>query len=75
MHNIIPPDEIKNPINDREIAKQQIQTLEQQIQIAEALADLATQTETGTQNQKIGDANREVVSVIKQSERDRDVGR
>lgn len=73
VRDIIPPDEIKNPINEREVAKQTIRTLEQQIMVAKSSAELATQTELGTQNQKIGDANREVVSVVKQAERDRDV--
>jgi len=73
VRDIVPPDEIKNPINEREVAKQQIRTLEQQIQVAKSSADLATQTEIGTQNQAIGDANREVVSVVKQAERNRDV--
>lgn len=73
VRDIIPPDEIKNPINEREVAKQQIRTLEQQIQVAKSSAALTTQTEIGTQNQKIGDANREVVSVVKVAERNRDV--
>ena len=73
VRDIIPPDEIKNPINEREVAKQTIRTLEQQIQVAKSSADLTTQVELGTQNQKIGDANREIISVVKQAERERDV--
>ena len=45
VRDIVPPDEIKNPINEREVAKQQILSLEQQIQVAKSQAELATQTE------------------------------
>jgi len=73
VRDIIPPDEIKNPINEREIAKQQIRTLEQQIQVAKSAAQLATQMETATQNQKIGEANKQVVTVVKKAEQEKDV--
>lgn len=73
VRDIVPPTEIKNPINDREIAKQQINTLQQQIQVAHSQSDLARQTEMAVQNQKIGDANKEVVTIIKKAEQDRDV--
>ncbi|MGH7177054.1 MAG: SPFH domain-containing protein, partial [Tepidisphaeraceae bacterium] len=72
VRDIVPPDDIKNPINEREIAKQQIRSLEQQIQVARSQADLATQTETGQQNQKIGDANKQVVTIVKKSQQERD---
>lgn len=73
VRDIVPPDDIKNPINDREIAKQQIRSLEQQIQVAKSQADLVTQTETATQNQAIGEANKQVVTIIKRSQQERDV--
>jgi regulator of protease activity HflC (stomatin/prohibitin superfamily) len=73
VRDIVPPDDIKNPINDREIAKQQINSLQQQIQVARSQADLARQMETATQNQKIGEANKQVVTIIKKAEQDRDV--
>jgi regulator of protease activity HflC (stomatin/prohibitin superfamily) len=73
VRDIIPPDEIKNPINEREIAKQQIRSLEQQIQVAKSQADLARQTEMASQNQRIGEANKQVVTIIKRAEQDRDV--
>jgi len=73
VRDIVPPDQIKNPINEREIAKQQIRTLEQQIQVAKSAAQLATQTETATQNQKIGEANKQVVTVVKKAEQEKDV--
>lgn len=73
VRDIIPPEEIKNPINEREIAKQQIRSLEQQIQVARSQADLVTQTEMANQNQRIGEANKEVVTIVKRSEQERDV--
>jgi regulator of protease activity HflC (stomatin/prohibitin superfamily) len=73
VRDIVPPDDIKNPINEREIAKQQIKSLEQQIQVAKSQADLATQMEMATQNQAIGEANKQVVTIIKRAEQDRDV--
>ncbi|HEY7089839.1 MAG TPA: SPFH domain-containing protein [Tepidisphaeraceae bacterium] len=73
VRDIVPPDDIKNPINEREIAKQQILSLQQQIQVAKSQADLARQTEMATQNQKIGEANKQVVTIVKKAEQDRDV--
>jgi regulator of protease activity HflC (stomatin/prohibitin superfamily) len=73
VRDIVPPDAIKDPINEREIAKQQINSLEQQMQVAKSQAELATQEETATQNEAIGDANKAVVKVIKRAEQDRDV--
>src|SRR3954453_3614538 len=73
VRDIVPPTDIKNPINEREIAKQQIKSLEQQIQVAKSQADLARQMEMATQNQKIGEANKQVVTIIKKAEQDRDV--
>jgi regulator of protease activity HflC (stomatin/prohibitin superfamily) len=73
VRDIVPPDEIKQLINEREVAKQQILSLEQQIQVAKSQAQLATQIETGTQNQAIGEGNKKVVTVVKKAEQDRDV--
>jgi len=73
VRDIVPPNEIKALINEREIAKMQIKTLDQQMIVAKSQALLATQTETATQNQKIGESNAKVVSVVKQAERERDV--
>jgi regulator of protease activity HflC (stomatin/prohibitin superfamily) len=73
VRDIVPPDAIKEPINEREIAKQQIKTIEQQIIVAKSQADLATQTEMANQNQAIGEANKQVVTIVKQAEQDRDV--
>ena len=73
VRDIIPPDEIKVPINEREIAKQQIKTYHQQIQVSKSQADLATQTEMATQNAALGDANKKVVTVVTKARQDADV--
>jgi regulator of protease activity HflC (stomatin/prohibitin superfamily) len=73
VRDIVPPNEIKALINEREIAKQQIKTLEQQVVAAKSQSELATQTEMANQNEKIGETNAQVVSVVKKAERDRDV--
>lgn len=73
VRDIVPPDDIKNPINEREIARQQINSLQQQIQVAHSQSDLARQTELAVQNQSIGDSNKQVVTIIKRAEQDRDV--
>ncbi len=73
VRDIVPPEEIKSLINEREIAKEQINSLQQQIQVAKSQADLATQTEMGTQNTAIGQANTEVVTINKKAEQERDV--
>lgn len=73
VRDIVPPDDIKAPINEREVARQQILTIEQQIKVAKSQADLTRKTELATQNQKIGDANKQVVTIVKASERERDV--
>jgi regulator of protease activity HflC (stomatin/prohibitin superfamily) len=73
VRDIVPPEEIKSLINEREIAKEQIKSLQQQIEVAKSQAELATQTEMGKQNQSIGDANTQVVTITKKAEQDRDV--
>jgi regulator of protease activity HflC (stomatin/prohibitin superfamily) len=73
VRDIVVPNEIKALINEREIAKQQIKTLEQQVVVAQSQAELATQTEMATQNRSIGEANAKTVSVVKRAEREMDV--
>lgn len=73
VRDIVPPDAIKNPINEREVAKQQIRSLEQQILVAKSKAELAEQTEMAIQNTKIGDANTKVVTIVKKSEQESQV--
>jgi regulator of protease activity HflC (stomatin/prohibitin superfamily) len=73
VRDIVPPDNIKNPINEREVAKQQILTLQQQMLVAKSSATLATQTQMADQNQKIGEANKQVVTLTKKAEQEKDV--
>lgn len=73
VRDIEPPQQIKDPINEREVAKQQVFSLEQQITVSKSAASLATQEQTATQNQKIGEANKAVVTVVKKAEQERDV--
>jgi uncharacterized membrane protein YqiK len=73
VRDIVPPDDIKNPINEREVAKQQILSLQQQMEVAKSAANLATQTEMANQNQKIGEANKQVVTLVKKAQQDKDV--
>ena len=73
VRNIVPPDAIKQPINDREVAREQILQYDQQVKVAQSQATLATQQELAEQNKAIGDANTAVVKVVKAAEQDRDV--
>ena len=70
VRDIVPPSEIKDPINEREVARQQIKTLEERIKVAKSLAELATQTAMGEQNQKIGEANKQVVTITTKAEQE-----
>jgi regulator of protease activity HflC (stomatin/prohibitin superfamily) len=73
VRDIEPPQQIKDPINDREIAKEQIKQYEQQILVAKTQAEFTTQEQMADQNKQIGDANRQVVTIIKKAEQARDV--
>jgi regulator of protease activity HflC (stomatin/prohibitin superfamily) len=73
VRDIEPPQAIKDPINDREIAKEQIKQYEQQILVAKTQTELTTQEQMADQNKGIGDANRQVVTVLKKAEQVRDV--
>jgi len=73
VRDIEPPQAIKDPINDREIAKEQIKQYDQQILVAQTQAELTTQEQMADQNKAIGDANRQVVTVTKKAEQQRDV--
>lgn len=73
VRDIVPPQAIKDPINEREIAREQILQLEQQIVFARTEAERVTQMEIGKQNQAIGDANKQVVTIVKEADRAKDV--
>jgi regulator of protease activity HflC (stomatin/prohibitin superfamily) len=73
VRDIVPPDAIKDPINEREVARQQVKALEEQIKVAHSQASLARQEALAQQNRSIGDANKEVVTIVKKAEQERDV--
>jgi regulator of protease activity HflC (stomatin/prohibitin superfamily) len=68
IRRIVPPQEIAGPISDRQVAEQQVQQYENEIKVAESEAKLVEQQELQKQNQALGQANREVVSQIKEAE-------
>lgn len=73
VRDIVPPDAIKDPINEREVARQRVKTIEEQIKVARSQANLVRQEALSEQNQKIGEANKQVVTIIKRAEQERDV--
>jgi regulator of protease activity HflC (stomatin/prohibitin superfamily) len=68
FRRIEPPHAIADPISDRQVAEQQIRQYENEIKLADSQAKLVEQEEMQKQNQAIGQANREVVSVTKEAE-------
>lgn len=73
IRKIQPPDEIANPISDRQIAGQQIKQYESEIAVAQSEARLVEQQELQNQNRQIGEAQRQVVTLIKQAEQAKEV--
>lgn len=68
IRRIVPPAAIAEPISDRQVAGQQIKQYENEIKVAEAEARLVEQQEMQKQNQAIGQAQREVVTVTVEAE-------
>ncbi len=73
VRDIVPPGEIKDPINEREVARQEIKTLEERIKVARSQANLAKQVAMAKQNQSIGEANKEVVTITTKANQESDV--
>jgi regulator of protease activity HflC (stomatin/prohibitin superfamily) len=73
IRRIVPPTEIAGPISDRQVAEQQIKQYENEIKLAESEAKLVEQQEQQKQNQALGQANREVVGVVKEAEQHKSV--
>ena len=73
VRDIVPPDQIKEPINEREVARQKVKTLEEQIKVAKSQTNLARQESLSEQNQKIGEANKQVVTIVSRAEQERNV--
>ncbi|MCK4342095.1 MAG: hypothetical protein KAY37_10280 [Phycisphaerae bacterium] len=68
IRRIEPPTEIADPISDRQVAQQQVSRYQNEIKLAQSQAKLVEQEEIQKQNQAIGQADREVVSIIKEAE-------
>lgn len=68
IRRIEPPAAIANPISDRQLADQQIRLYQTEIERARAEADLAAEAEMQRQNQEIGQARREVVSLVTEAQ-------
>jgi regulator of protease activity HflC (stomatin/prohibitin superfamily) len=73
IRRIDPPRAIADPIKDRQLAQQEILRYQNEIKVAESEAKLAEQQEMQAQNQAIGQANREVVSIVKEAEQQKSV--
>lgn len=68
IRRIEPPAAIANPISDRQLADQQILQYRNEIKVAESQAELVEQEEMQKQNQAIGGASREVVTIVMKAE-------
>lgn len=68
IRQIEPPDEIANPISDRQIADQQIVQYQSEIAVAERQAELVEREELKNQNRRTGEARREVVTLTTKAE-------
>lgn len=73
FRRIEPPSAIADPISDRQVAEQQIRQYENEIKLADSQAKLVEQEEMQKQNQAIGQANREVVTLTIQAEQSKAV--
>lgn len=73
IRRITPPDVIMDLISQRELADQLKTKYENQIREAQAKAKLVEQQELRKQNAAIGDARKEVVTLVKQAEQQRAV--
>ena len=67
IRRIEPPAAIAEPISDRQLAEQRIQQYDNEIRLAHSQAQLVEQEEMQKQNQEIGKANREVVTLTKEA--------
>jgi regulator of protease activity HflC (stomatin/prohibitin superfamily) len=73
VRDIIPPEAIKEPINEREIAKERILQYEQQLKYAQTEAERVKQEELVKQNTAIGGMQKQVVTIVKQAQQEYEV--
>lgn len=68
IRRIEPPSEIAGPISERQVADQEVNRYRKEIDLARSQAEYITQAELQAQNKALGDANREVVTVVKEAQ-------
>jgi len=68
IRRIVTPAEISGPISDRQVADQQVNQYTSEMKVAKSDSLLVEQEEMQKQNKEIGEANREVVSIITEAE-------
>ena len=73
VRDIIPPEAIKAPINEREIAKERILQYEQQIKYAQTEAERVKQEELVKQHAATGATQKQVVTIVKQAQQESEV--
>lgn len=73
IRRIVAPPAIAEPISDRQIAEQQVLQYRSEMNMAASEAKLVEQDETLKQNQALGEANRDIVKVVKEAEQQKNV--
>ena len=73
VRDIEPPEQIKQPINEREDRQAADPRSSSRSRSPRARRTWRRRSETATQNQKIGEANKQVVTIVKKAEQERDV--
>lgn len=68
VRDLKPPERVRSVIRERELADQTMARYENEIAEAEAKANLVEQQELSTQQEAIGDANKQVVTKVVQAE-------
>lgn len=68
IRRIEPPNQIAGPISERQVADQEVNRYRKEIDLAHSQAEYVTQAEQQAQNKSLGDANREVVTVVKEAQ-------
>lgn len=68
IRRIDPPAQIAGPISERQVAAQEVKRFRKEIDLAKSQAKYVEQEEMQKQNKAIGDAQRDVVSVVTEAE-------
>lgn len=73
IRRIVAPQEIAGPISDRQVAEQEVKQYESEIRVAKSEAQLVEQEEMQKQNQALGQARREMVTLVVESQQRKSV--